>query len=685
MTDPQVRLSQPLLQVASGSSVATEIVIRNVGPVVDGYDIELLGDGVAEWAHLDSSKVSVYPDTESSVHLTFSPDTTGRVAAGSHSFGILVVSVVDQSWSTVVEGTVVVDETLGIESELRPAESRGRWRGKYGLTVTNLSNRPVHVLLEAVDSGNELAYLLDRDEIDLVRDESALMDVRVKSRNPTLRGPVRPTAFSVRARIDDPGFGSSPMVRGNRESTAHGTFVRVPILGRGVVLSAVAALVVLTAGVIFAIVRTSPPAPAGLASAALDTPDLTVTATDARTVVLAWSRQYSTGNFRVHSMTPDGRIFGVSEVDGAQELLTVSKLTPQTEYCFSLQAVAAGRMSSALSDNACATTPAASPVSVPTSTQQAASRPTAPKSGSTTTQPPKTTTVDSTAERGSATQPARTTTVVSAAGPGEAAFDQAARAATEAADRVAVAVADLAAAIGRSTAAAGSGTRVSATPSSPTPVVSSTSRTVSARPSPSGSAPTSTRPSPPRSAAPSVAQGTTVPTRAPRSGNALLPSGPIVRVEGAQTPYPFSYQGVGYAWRTEHYFDRTGPAAPAGKKYLTLVVEVRNLQTDRPIQAPFFGWLIFTYPCREPSSQEECWAIADFETDFFADPSGRVPPPRSLGSPDAKLLPDQPYQVVVSALVDESTPVSSIRVTPGIITGDSKDAGLSLADVPPIG
>src|SRR3954447_17581197 len=82
----------PLL-VQPGGEVSVFIQVRNTGEIVDQYVFEVLGEA-AQWAHIEPTELSLFPDAEGEIKLTFKPPRDAATAAGSIPFGLYDLSTV---------------------------------------------------------------------------------------------------------------------------------------------------------------------------------------------------------------------------------------------------------------------------------------------------------------------------------------------------------------------------------------------------------------------------------------------------------------------------------------------------------------------------------------------------------------------------------------------------------------
>src|SRR6476659_9253366 len=95
VTDPIVVLDSEHLTVEPGGQVSVAIKITNTGTIVEGYRIEVVGEGVSGWSEVLPPEVSIYPKQDGSAVVVFSPPGGTGAPGGSWPFGIRVRSTED--------------------------------------------------------------------------------------------------------------------------------------------------------------------------------------------------------------------------------------------------------------------------------------------------------------------------------------------------------------------------------------------------------------------------------------------------------------------------------------------------------------------------------------------------------------------------------------------------------------
>lgn len=73
MTDPVVSLDVDRVAVEPGRQASVIVKITNPGSIVEGYLVEVVGEGVSEWGEALPPEISVYPQQDGNVVIVFSP------------------------------------------------------------------------------------------------------------------------------------------------------------------------------------------------------------------------------------------------------------------------------------------------------------------------------------------------------------------------------------------------------------------------------------------------------------------------------------------------------------------------------------------------------------------------------------------------------------------------------------
>jgi uncharacterized membrane protein YgcG len=384
MTDPVLRLEDTRLSVEPGGFARTRVVVSNPGTIVEGFRLEVLGDGPAQWAQVVPADIQVYPGQEGSAEIMLSPPGGTATSSGTVPFAVRAVSTVPSGASAVVEGDLEIGQIAGLQAKISPATSSGRWRGRHLVELGNWGNAPARLYLSAADPDEKLAFLISPEVVDLAIGKSASAAVLVRTRKPFLRGGQSRLPFRVVGSPEPPDAtptGPVSPIPDPKRVSLDAAFVQRPILSRWVVMAAVLVVVAVAAAVVLAVRSAPAPASAALGTGNLVTPVIAAKARDAHSVGLTWQSQPGVDSYKLFTLTQDGLTSGVVSVDGTRDSYLVGDLTPGAQYCFQLQAIR-GTQSSLASVTQCAATasePSPSP-SLTSGSPSATLTPTSPAS-----------------------------------------------------------------------------------------------------------------------------------------------------------------------------------------------------------------------------------------------------------------------------------------------------------------
>jgi hypothetical protein len=364
--DPVVTVDDPRVAVEPGAQASVRVRIRNRSTIVEGFRLQVVGDA-AEWATLYPAELEVRPQDEAEALVVFAPPSGSGSRAGRVPFGVRAVSQVDPGASAVAEGDLDVGSVALSQATVTPATSHGRFSARHRIEMANWGNAPVRLRLEVSDPDEALGFLLVPDTLDLPIGTTGRARLKVRARRPFFRGvPVRrpfrvvgrPLTSGDELEADGP---RTPQGYDPGQPTVDGAYEQRPVLGRGLIPLALAAVVAV--GVVGWLSTrpgddpeaetAAPPPPEGFEVAAL-TPD---------TVRLSWQPGERVDTYtvlRIDPATADQPQPTATEVlediPAEQGRYDAAGLDPATGYCFQLAAVR-NDVSSARTPVACTDTP----------------------------------------------------------------------------------------------------------------------------------------------------------------------------------------------------------------------------------------------------------------------------------------------------------------------------------------
>jgi len=220
----------PAAPVAPGQAATVGLTVRNGGPIVERYDIRVLGDA-AEWFE-PPQPIVVYPGQEQQTVLAFG--VPERALAGEVPLGVLISAQEGQTQLTE-ETALIVAPTYGLDVALVPALSHGRRNGAHTFAVINRGNTTVTVACDG--SGDDIEVDLARPEIRIDAFGQTDVPLRASHQRRQWLKKAGPSPFTVVATTD---HGDTATANGSHEAAS-----KVP---RWTPLAVLAVLALLLAG-----------------------------------------------------------------------------------------------------------------------------------------------------------------------------------------------------------------------------------------------------------------------------------------------------------------------------------------------------------------------------------------------------------------------------------------------------
>ncbi len=222
------------VEVEPGQTALVDLRITNSGTIVEQFTFELVGEPAA-WAEVVPPSLSLFPGTEQTATVRFSPPRLWSTPAGAMPFAVKITPSTDPEQSTVEEGTVTVGRFDDLSSDLVPRLTSARITGRQQLAVDNRGNVPMVASLTAADPSQALDVQFRPKTIALEPGRATFARVVVKPHQRFWRGPPKPRPYKVLVQPED----SAPV-------STEGTLTQKPILPKGLlpllVLGALAAL-----------------------------------------------------------------------------------------------------------------------------------------------------------------------------------------------------------------------------------------------------------------------------------------------------------------------------------------------------------------------------------------------------------------------------------------------------------
>lgn len=388
MSEPVVSLESDRLQVEVGGQTSVKVMIKNLGKIVEGYRLEVLGEPAA-WAEVLPADVSVFPGSEESATVVFTPPADDRPPGGSIPFAVKVQSTVDEENRIVVEGEIEIGQLFGLQAVLRPVTSHGRWRARHLLTVSNWGNTGAELRLTAHDPDEMLAFLIRPELLEVPLGGTATARIKIRTRHPQLRGTAVRRPFQVTC---DPlgrsrTVGLPAAINQPERPVVDGAFDQRPILTRAAVLVTAMIVAAVVAGATWLVINRPSNADLLSPAGAPEVPKLqAVTDSSDRTspILLRWSAVPDVSGYTIREVKEnDNAIIPLqgSVNVGPKDTSMVAPTSAPGRHCFQIQAVRTGSPSSEWSAPVCA-------VGGPRTHGSASASPTGSPSSSSSSPPP---------------------------------------------------------------------------------------------------------------------------------------------------------------------------------------------------------------------------------------------------------------------------------------------------------
>lgn len=160
----RIAVAERNLAVEPGGTITTTVTVHNSGTRVENFRLVVQGP-VASWATLEPASVSVYPGSEAKSTLRFAPPRSAAAQAGQAWYTVQAMSTVHPGLVENVNGMLEVAPFRGLDAELTPRTTRGRFGTVHTVRVTNQGNVVEPVTVSASDPESLLRFDLPAGEI----------------------------------------------------------------------------------------------------------------------------------------------------------------------------------------------------------------------------------------------------------------------------------------------------------------------------------------------------------------------------------------------------------------------------------------------------------------------------------------------------------------------------------------
>ena len=242
MEEPVLTMDVTRLRAEPGGQAQLSVKVKNPGHLVEAFHMDVVGLDPTWW-QVHPPELNIYPGKEESAVVLLKPPANAQAPEEALPFGVRAVSALDAQRTVVEEGDLEVGRVLDLQGSITPVTSKGRWSGRHQISYVNWGNSPVHLRLTVKDDEEALGFQMEPEQLSVPVGGSASARLRVRPRNPFLRGAAVRRPFQV---IGE-SAGSVPDAGTPRSVTAR---AGVPDPGRPVLDGAIQHLPILSKGVI---------------------------------------------------------------------------------------------------------------------------------------------------------------------------------------------------------------------------------------------------------------------------------------------------------------------------------------------------------------------------------------------------------------------------------------------------
>ena len=361
MEEPVLTMDVTRLRAEPGGQAQVSVKVKNPGHLVEAFHMDVVGLDPTWW-QVHPPELNIYPGKEESAVVILKPPANAHAPDEALPFGIRAVSALDAQRTVVEEGDLEVGRVLDLQGSITPVTSKGRWSGRHQISYVNWGNSPVHLRLTVKDDEEALGFQMEPEQLSVPVGGSASARLRVRPRNPFLRGAAVRRPFQVigesAGSMPEAGTPRSAMARAGVPDPGRpvldGAIQHLPILSKGVIALAVL-LVAAIVGLVVAGWKAGNVVGARTPQVAPEPPvQLVAEAVSANAIQLRWAPSDRAELYRVQKVDNTNTVLGTDEVKDGATAFTSKVEQGKTQVCFQVVAVRAG-LPSAPSAKQCAT------------------------------------------------------------------------------------------------------------------------------------------------------------------------------------------------------------------------------------------------------------------------------------------------------------------------------------------
>jgi hypothetical protein len=188
----RLTLAEPTITALPGAELSTQAAVRNTGNRADHFRFEILGPA-ASWGRVIPESAGAPAGGEVRVAVSLLIPAPEALPSWL-PWGVRVANL-DGTRASVAEGTMSIEEVEVAVLTSIPECARGRWAGRYLLTVANRGSRTGSWRIVGMDDADELSFAFSHSTVTVEPGADALIAAKVRTRRPMLTGRPRSLEF----------------------------------------------------------------------------------------------------------------------------------------------------------------------------------------------------------------------------------------------------------------------------------------------------------------------------------------------------------------------------------------------------------------------------------------------------------------------------------------------------------
>jgi hypothetical protein len=304
-TRPLIWASEAITDVSPGQAVRIKVSVRNVGTIVETYDLSVLGPA-RTWITVAPAEISLFPGDEGSAVVTIKPPRTPNMLAGRYEVAIKATSQVLWIERAVAEFSVTVAPYHQFKAVIARSTLELKTKTSTYLQIVNEGNSATKFAVDVTDPDGVFEGHLDAPTYVLDPGQPAWLKVEVTCPVHVVGKQVHGAVFAHVNQVLDmvtntPVMGSKPFVQ--RVAVTQKPLIRFRLGWFGRILIIFALFALIAAFVLSRFFSTTPTSTQGAPSYPTN---LTAVMSGNTNVVLTWDPVAGTSGYHIYAVGDAG-------------------------------------------------------------------------------------------------------------------------------------------------------------------------------------------------------------------------------------------------------------------------------------------------------------------------------------------------------------------------------------------